>query len=303
MKTFPVTALTFALLATGCFQADPAGTADEQGKPEIQDQDLLAGATSSTNWPQEDAGWHPVEIFGTTDSGLVFSFKRAPDSGGEAIPFPLGGKASIYRAGLIPIFDPVPARSLQMPVSDSFRISPEDFKSLFPNEMDTLSFSVELSGSDSTRAFIPGFVYSRIQKKFLRLPPIFGTTASVPLTDRHYKFAGIPDSLFRIALNDTAENARFYYYIPGSPYFWEHSLKGDSLYIGPIPNGQYPLRFVKVKTHAGSVSDFVVEVYPLSLVKETVNDSLHRTWTKDFYRVGSLLFLLSGKGILEPRDP
>lgn len=302
MNRIAPAALALALLASGCLQPDPSGDPDATGASGIPDKEPLAGATSSTNWPQEEAGSAPIEIFGTADTALVFSFKQTSGSAEEALPIRATGTARLYPAGIIPVFDALPSKDLAFADADSITIAPDDFNSLFAKGMDTIGFTVEFR-MDTARALMPGFVYSRKEGKFLRWPPGINATDPTACISPHYKFAGIPDSLFAKALSDTTGNARFYYYIPGSPYFWRHSLVKDSLYIGPTVNGRLPLRCVKVTSHAGPKADFEVEVFPLSLVKEFVYDDTHTLVPVSHFRLGELLFQASGQGSPPVRDP
>lgn len=293
-------ALGLALI--GCLQTDPAAKGD-QARPDIQDPDLVAGATSSTNWPAEDAGPHPVEIFGTLDSVLSFSFKQSPESGSTILfPVEFQGKVRLFRAGTIPVLDSVPTLTYPLEHAASFRISEDQLRPLITSELDTLRFSVEFSNGKSI-ALMPGFVYSMSRHEFLAWPKSINTEASVPLIDPHYKFAGIPDSGFKRVLSDTSEHARFYYYITGSPYFWRHALIGDSLYIGPTVKARLHLRCVRVTSHAGPDKGYTIEVYSLSLEKESVNDSLHYFDQVDHFKLGALLLKRSGQGSLALRDP
>jgi hypothetical protein len=293
--------MAFGLALLGCLQTEPTGK-EAQESTDIQDPDLVAGATSSTNWPAEDAGPHPVEVFGTADSILTFAFKQSPDSGGPALPIGFQGSVRLYRAGTIPVLDSVPTVSYPISRTASFQIAEEHLRPLISGEMDTLRFTVEFR-SDSIRGLLPGFVYSLSRHEFLAWPPSINTEASVPLLDPHYRFAGVPDSAFQRVLSDTAGHPRFYYYITGSPYFWRHALTGDSLYIGPTVKARLPLRCVKVTSHAGTEKSFTIEVYSLSLEKESVNDSLHHFESVDRFRLAGLLLRRSGQGSLTLREP
>jgi hypothetical protein len=285
----------FALAAalSGCLQLDSADKAGaDRGVSGIQEPIQTAGATSSTNWPQEDVGTEPVQVFGTADSVLKLTFKQPLDSTRVPYPSRLAGRIRIYRAGFIPVLDSVPSLGFAFPAMDTLRLSGNDLKPLIINGLDTLRFTVELR-TDTSMCLMPGFVYSFNQGRFLGLPPILSAGGSVTFSDPHYKFAGIPDSAFVSALSDTAGNARFYYYIPGSPYFWRHSLTRDSLYIGPTVKGALPLRCLKVMTRADRNGGILIEAYPLTLAREFVNDSIRHSIPIDHFKLGSPLFRAS----------
>lgn len=303
MRTSSILAgISVLLLAVaGCLQSEPTTGGSTSGSG-IQDPDLLAGATSSTNWPQEDAGFHSIEIFGTVDSALVFAFKQKLETAGMFRTVRLSGSVRLYRAGYIPVFDSVPSIRLNLAMTDTFRISPDDLNPLFPKDMDTLRFMLEFR-TDSTMALAPGFSYSRKQGKFVDGSSTFSNQASIQMTDPHYKFAGFPDSSFGASLADTTGNVGFYYYIPGSPYFWRHSFAGDTLLIGPTVSGTFPLRCVKIISHAGPETDYSVEIFPLSLVKEVVNDSIHHFDPIKVFELGSPILQAVEKGTPSIRNP
>jgi hypothetical protein len=303
MRTSSILAgiLVAALAVAGCLQSEPTAGGTTSGSG-IQDPGLLAGATSSTNWPQEDAGFHHIEISGTVDSTLTLAFMQKLETTGMAKTVRLSGTVTVYRCGYIPVFDSVPSIRLKLAMTDTFRISSDQLNPLFPKDMDTLRFMLEFR-TDSTMALAPGFFYSRKQGKFVDGSSIFSDQASLQLTDPHYKFAGFPDSAFSASLADTTENIDFYYYIPGSPYFWRHSFAGDTLLIGPTVSGSFPLRCVKITTHAGPKTDYSVEIFPLSLVKETVNDSIHHFEQIKMFELGSPVLQTFGQGTPSIRNP
>jgi hypothetical protein len=295
------TFFALGLALAGCLQTDPAGNPD-QARPDIQDPDLVAGATSSTNWPAEDAGTQPIQIFGTADSTLSFTFKAPPAKGQVPTQTPFAGTIRFYRAGTIPVLDSLSGMELSIPLTDTVKIPPDLLNPLIRNEMDTLKFTAEFSTGNSV-GILTGFSYSRKEGKFIAWPTTINTGNSVPMSEWHYKFASIPDSAFRAILSDTTGNARFYYYIPGTPYFWRHDLVRDSLYIGPTVKANLPLRFIKVMSHAGMNPDFTIEVYPLSLAKESVNDSIHHFEPVERFKLGDLIYRRSGQGTLDLREP
>jgi hypothetical protein len=292
----------FLLAVAGCLQSDPGADGGSASGSGIQDPDLLAGATSSTNWPQEDVGFHPIQIFGTVDSTLVFAFKQKLETGDLFRTVQVSGTVRLYRAGYIPVFDSVPFIQLNLAMTDTFRISADDLNPLFPKDMDTLRFTVEFR-SDTALAIAPGFAYSRKLGKFVELPSAPSEQYSIFMVNPHYKVAGFPDSAFQAELSDSSGDVSFYYYIPGAPYFWRHSMSGDSLYIGPTVKGNFPLRCVRILSHVDPNTGFTVDVFPLSSVKEIVNDSLHHSVSIQRLKLGSPILRISRQGTLPIRSP
>jgi hypothetical protein len=298
MKTYAfMRAIGFlaVILAFGCLKPESTGPGTDSGQTPIGDDNRLASATSSTNWPPEDEGTQPIQVFGTADSVLSLSFMQALDTGREPVPVRRAATILVYRSGYNPVFDSVPTLRFDFPASDTCKIKPEDLNPLIPMDMDTLRFSVEVR-TDTARGLFPGFTYSKKERKFLKSPYPFNTPGTNNLISPHYDFAGIPDSGFKSFQSDTSGNAKFYYYIPGSPYFWLQSLRNDSLYIGPTIYGRFPLRCVKVVSQSEPKAVFTIDVYALSLAKEMVNDSLHHSEPTDVFRLGERILHTQGEG-------
>ena len=291
MRAFACRAsLLLALALSACLQTDPAGSEEKPGAPSrIADPIQTAGATSSTNWPPEDVGTQPVQISGIMDSVLTLTFQAPIDSTRIPMPTRISGRVFLYREGFIPVLDTVPSLGFAFPATDTLRITARDLKPLMDKGMDTLRFTVEIR-TDAGMSLMPGFVYSMSQSEFLAWPPTFNAQGTVTFSDPHYMFAGIPDSAFRSALADTNENARFYYYIAGSPYHWRHASAQDSLYLGPTVKGKLPLRCLKVMPRSGMHAGYSIEAYPLTLKREFVNDSAHHAYPIDRFILGNPLF-------------
>lgn len=291
-----------AALVAGCLKPEMAGPGSDPDSAVIRDDDRTAGATSTTNWPPEDAGTQPIQVYGRADSALTFTFRQAAHPGEEPRNIAWRGTIRLYHAGYIPVFDSVPAIDLSFPLSDSIRIGAEDLDRLTAGAEDTLRFSAEI-GSGSEAGLMIGFSYSVKRKEFLEWPRPINTEGSLSLSDAHYFFAGKPDSAFRSFLSDTGGNATFYYYIPGSPYFWRNPLAGDSLSIGPIYKGGFPLRCVKVISDADPTAGYAVEVFPMEMQKEAANDSIRHFETRYVFRLGPSLLRFTGRGSLPLRAP
>lgn len=223
--------------ATGCLQPDPAGPGSETTP--VDDGNQLAGATSSTNWPQEDAGFHPTGFNGRADSELVLEFVDFDEN-----PVPVSGNITFYEAGPIPAFDSVKSLTLSFPAADTLRIHPESFLPLFPVGKDSVRFSIRVD-ADSVKSLVVGFTYSTRQRKFLESPFSANPHISIPLSDPKYFLDGKADSTLMNLGASIPGKERWCFYIPGSPFFWNVGI--DSLvHIGPLPKGIYPFRFLRI---------------------------------------------------------
>lgn len=287
--------LAGALLVFGCLQPDSTAPGGNNAPVTIGDEDRLSGATSSTNWPTEDAGTQPIQVSGTADSVLSLSFRQAPSEGMVPVPTRLAATVLLYRSGYNPLFDSIPTLRLEFPASDTFKLSQDDFKPLIQGDIDTLRFTVEIR-TDTVRGIFPGFTYSIKGKKFLEWPYPINEVGTKDLSNPHYKFGGLLDGVFRSFQSDTSGNAKFYYYIPGSPYFWQPSFGHDSLYIGPTVKGRLPLRCVRVRNQPGPKAGFTIVVYALSLVEELVNDSINHSQASRVFKLGNELDSLYEQG-------
>lgn len=291
-----------AFLVFGCLKPEPTGLGSDGAQTPVGDDSRMAGATSSTNWPPEDVGTLPIQIIGTADSVLTFSFKQVLTRGSTSVPTRLAATFLLFRVGYNPLFDSVPTLRMDFPVSDSCKIKAEDLNPLLLPEMDTLRFTLEVR-TDSVRGLFPGFTYSKKQKKFLEWPSPVNDTSSANLTGPHYEFAGIPDSGFRSFQSDTSGNVKLYYYIPATPYFWPQKLGHDSLYIGPTVYGRFPLRCVKVVSIPDPKAVYKIDVYDLIQVKELVYDSLHHAGPSTVFKLGEPVLHAQRQGQPQLRAP
>jgi hypothetical protein len=245
----------FALLALmGCMKPDPTGPTQSDITSGVEDQNLLAGATSSTNWPTEDGGHVPMEISGKADSILLLVFHDTHTTN-EAI----AGKVTFYQGGVIPALDPVISKSIDFPKTDSLRITSEAFRGLPSSSNDTIFFTVAIE-SDSLRSLITGFAYSIKQRAFIKSPFSVDSTSYPKLVPPRYSFRGVVDSSLLKTGTSIPGIEQWCFYIPGSPYFWKVGF--DSiLEIGPLPYGKYPFRMMRIRNSEGKLDRNRLEVF------------------------------------------
>lgn len=239
--------LSATLLLMGCMEPD--GTVGSDSKPEssgIADEDRRAGATSSTNWPTEEAAAPRPKIKAMMDSNLTFQFLDTALNGIRR-----SGALILYRSGAIPALDAPDSVVIRFTDRLSADIAPRDLPPIRTGESDTLHFSVRVE-TDTLECLLLGFSYSIQEKRFLN--PRFSSlpNAAYPMTSRHFSYRGKPDSsLARLGIADWGKD-EWCFYIPGSPFFWKADY-GPNLEIGPLPFGDFPVRLLRIgKTGAGS---------------------------------------------------
>jgi hypothetical protein len=230
--------LGLVLFATGCLQPDPNGSdANAQGKP-LQDVNLLAGATSSTNWPPDDAGTIKVTVTGEADTSLVLRFQFLFEKQ------MLSGRVRLFQAGGIPPLDSMPELRVPFQNADSVTINPSQIREFLGNSQDTVQLALRIE-SDSGNCFFFGFVYVKREHVFIHSPFSILSSSSAEM---------YPDSSYLNAVMDTStknsdpepnRNTDICFYIPGTPYFWKVGMD-STISLGPIPKGKYPVRLLRI---------------------------------------------------------
>ncbi len=243
----------------GCLQADRANGPQNIETTNIRDQNLLAGATSSTNWPQEDVGSKRALVVVKFDSTLTMDFTDTTD-----IPIPLSGTLSIYLGGTIPAIDKPDSMKLNLGNRNSIVLSENEFKSELAAGKDTVLFSV-LIRSDSMECLITGLMYSKGAHLFSRHPG--GTLArfTYPISIPKYGFKAVPgDSLPKTVVSKAGKTG-WCFYIPGSPYFFLPEV-ADIITVGPLPQGTYPIRLLVISEDIGNPKLQTLTIYEVKLV-------------------------------------
>ncbi|MDQ3002151.1 MAG: hypothetical protein M3Y08_12940 [Fibrobacterota bacterium] len=247
------------ILLMGCLKPEKVNGPDRNlGGPVIEDNNLLAGATSSTNWPQEDGGSQPIAVSGRADSVLVLRFRKILD------PVNLGGRISVFKGGVIPALESTPYFTVDYPVSDSIAFPLTELTRLQKEAgTDTVSFTLRIE-SDTLECLLLGFSYSLKLKKFISSP--FSVFSGKPflMSEIKYFIKGVVDSSIRNSGPYLQGKTEWCFYIPGSPYFWKAGF-GDTLQIGPVPFGVFPFRLLKVLHPDGNKSKYRLEAYEVKM--------------------------------------
>jgi hypothetical protein len=250
-------------------QPDPAGNGDSTLGTGIKDQDLMAGATSSTNWPQEDAGRQPQLVKGSADSSLILYFM---DSTKTRIR--MSGTLTLFKAGKIPALDAPDSLRIGFVDQDSIKVTSGALHAFSNGKDDTLYFSVLVEFGD-LECFLAGFSYSPSLKKFLDSPFSEEPNYSGTISDRHYSIHGVPDSSLLNKGISSGGKIEWCFYIPGSPFYFKVS-SDTAIDIGPVPQGQYPIRLLKVTEADGGSNRTQLDVYEVKVVDGLI-DSMHHT--------------------------
>ena len=80
-------------------------------------------------------------------------------------------------------------------------------------------------------------------------------------------FKGLVDSSLAAFGPSEPEKTKWCFYIPGSPYFWQvDQVKlGDTLFVGDLPAGKYPLRLIRIKAQDAKHRMNLLEVYSMNM--------------------------------------
>ena len=235
-STLGITALAMAAML-GCMAPDPAepGPAEDTSVP---DRNQLAGATSSTNWPPEDAGSKTIGAKVKVDSQFRISFF---DTSGGSLP--LSGTVTVFAGNGIPVFHAPDSSRFRFTQSSSLSIPDSILPGKAGSASDSLVFSVRVD-TDSLHTLITGYLFSKRERKFVDFKdPRFSRTFR--MSTHGYAFrvessGGLPLS----RLPDPA-GKKWCFYIPATPYYFLSDSAGI-IELGPLPDGSYPLRLLQI---------------------------------------------------------
>ncbi len=239
----------FILLFNGCLRIDSTSSlTGNQSSTDIQDQELTAGASSTTNWPPQLGG---LPIFVATNLkerlDLVFLEPSNSSVGLLQLPIHLSGKIILFKDGGIPALNTPKVVSISFVKRDTVNIPFSSLDSLLEKRIDTLIFNLDIQ-TDSGHVWILGLGYDRPSHSFFKTPFSTETGNQAFLQKPDFNFKGTLDSSGGLSKSTLVGASTFYFYIPGTPYFWKQ--EADTLQLGPIPNGNYPLRLLRITTNS-----------------------------------------------------
>jgi hypothetical protein len=257
------------LLFTACMKPESiAGAKPDLSESGIIDNDLLAGATSSTNWPPEEVFPNRISARGEADSQLVIQFYEF------ITPAKVTGKVTLFQGGIVPLLDSVPSRSFEFSEKDTLFIPESAFIPLRQQDSDTVRFSLKIE-TDTSECLFLGFAYSIKQKVFINSPFSIPSLSTAILTESKFSFKGTVDSSLALFGPSFAGKSEWCFYIPGTPYFWmaERVKAGDTLNVGRLPTGKYPLRLIRIQAQAANQRMNLLEVYSIKVTRDSTTIS------------------------------
>ncbi len=253
--------LTWALslVVLGCLAPDTSspGT-DSKIDSEVEDQDLLAGASSRTTWPPDLVGDTTIQVKWKSGKDLKFLFSYL-DSNFQAVGFKISGSLTIFKSSAIPSLDSVPQVTIAFQELDTVTISPTSLSPLLSQGRDTLGFNVLIVSTHWGKSFLMGFKYSTSSGQLID-PATSLTPENSNFLDRTERyFQGKCDAKNIVTQSTILNNSILSFYIPGSPFYWPAKL--DSLRLGPLPEGHYPLRLLRLSPNSTGQHGSEVEIY------------------------------------------
>lgn len=252
------------LLCTACMKPESmTGTPPEDRESGIVDNDLLAGATSSTNWPAEDVFPERISVLGKADSQVIIHFLNF------VTPVQVTGKVTLFQGGIVPVLDSVPSISFEFTERDTVFIPESAFLPLGHAGMDTVRFSLKIE-TDTTACLFLGFVYSIKLNAFINSPFSIVSSSTGILAESKYAFNGKVGADLALFGPSFAGKAEWCFYIPGTPYFWlaERVNSGDVLKVGRLPTGKYPLRLIRIRAQEANQQMKLLEVYSIKVTQD-----------------------------------
>jgi hypothetical protein len=260
----------------GCMQ-DP-GSPTPGGTSELPSDNGVAGASSSTNWPEKHA-YEDDELRGSADSTLKLRFFR------QSTPVSIGGKIVFFKSGTISALQPVDSLVWTFPETDSLTI-PLDLLKDSLGTSDTISFSMRVE-EDSGQCLLDGFRYSFSQKKFSRNHFSDFPEETYFLVKPEYYYIGSTDSLVA-NLPTVNGNSQTSFYIAGTPYYWKTGLTSE-IRLGPIPRGNHHIRLMRVSDASGNGSQGKVELFEIIFTITRHDTPAGILFSQDFH-LGSTLW-------------
>jgi hypothetical protein len=261
-----MTACLAAGLLSACLKPDAVGGSPQVEEPaEVLEPILLAGATSSTNWPEEPKHRTSVTVMGRADSVITLVFARAREQSEGYDRVSLSGTLTLFDGSTIPALDTVPSATMDFADVDSVVIPVDLIHSLPAHGRDTLGFGILLK-VDTTQCFIGGFLHRKSTGKIIHsIFPENPPSAFQLLAPRHGYSAEV-DTAGVTHLFPPSPSAEMSFYIPGSPFYWRPEPFG-SITLGPLSEGPYPLRLILASPASGDSSATHVAIFEVSVRK------------------------------------
>lgn len=254
-----VSTWVFGLFVLGCMAPDTSlPGSDSKTDSKVEDQDLLAGASSRTTWPPDLVGDTTIQVKWKSGKDLKFLFSFL-DSTFQAVGFKINGSLTIFKSSAIPSLDSVPQVTLAFQELDTVTLSSASLSPLLTQGRDTLDFNILIVSTRWGKSFLMGFKYSTSSGQLID-PATSLTPENSNFLDRTERyFQGKCNATNIVTQSTTLNNSVLSFYIPGSPFYWP--VKLDSLRLGPLPEGHYPLRLLRLSPNSTGQHGSEVEIY------------------------------------------
>lgn len=281
----------------GCLGDGSIGAPGAGGDQGLNDDDLRAGATSTTNWPPE-LGSRAIGIGSLADSVLTIAFRIQGEAASDTLPSPvrLSGRASLYKAGIISALEAPRFAFLDFRDADTLRIRASSAASLLDPGEDTLFFNVRIE-TDSLGAWAFGYGYLRITGRFFQTAVSKQAENSIHLRGTDAVFAGRLDTAGAFPESAASGESILLLCIPGTHF--HRRLLDDSIEAGPLPRGEYPLRFLRVTRSTSGVPETTLEIFVAAMTRMNAESNFFR------FRPGELIrsHRLRGEVMLRSEPP
>lgn len=276
----------------GCLVSDPSTGPDAKQDVAIpEDNGRFAGSSSSTNWPPDFGDPRPIGLIGLSGDGVRIRFVRLQDVPPFGFaPATCAGTLRIYRAGIIPSLVPQTPVTQAFTESDSLSLSVTRLDSLANAAgVDTLRFNLNIQ-SDTVQIWLMGYTYVKPARKVTSSPLSNSSAPSVFLKTPTQFFKG--NVLVDMAsVPPVSGISEFSFYIPGTPVHGR--LKAGTVdSIGPLPEGEYPVRLLRISRLSPQATVTLVEAWEVHIAK---ND-------KASFTPGAKVFSTEIQGVLTLRD-
>lgn len=264
----PHFALALPLLA-GCLQTGPAL---EQGGPEtaVLEPVRMAGATSSTNWPVQEGGDSIITLSGDADTAIRIDFLlidiKTPviaDTGYR--PVRVRGMATLFDgSGIAPLRN-VDSVNLMFDSTEALYLPARLLDSLPHHGRDTVVVNLRVT-SDSMKCLVTGFIYDRVQRRFLQTPFSVNPPSSYYLAVPEFGFSAQLDTAGVSSMFPPVQGSEWSFYIPGTPHYWSPESSTPIL-LDRIPKGIFPIRLLHLQPLGQDSDSTRVDIYEVTVTR------------------------------------
>lgn len=268
----PILLLPYLVACTaliGCLQPESTGpAAPSPNTKELEDPVLLAGASSSTNWPVKIQRQFPIEVTGKVETSLQLHFHQFSVVTLQTEAVRISGFVTVIPGSAIPALHPVKSVKWSFEDRDTLEIPLHLLDSISGMGQDTVTFTLRLD-SDTEQVQLMGFGYSKKRKEFFKSPFSPASSVLFQFFSPRSSYEGWIDTATLLEKIPGYLAAEMSFYIPGTFFHWKIQLK-DSLSIGPLPSGVFPLQLITVAPIGVAAEQSQVEIFEVILKRQTL---------------------------------